>query len=166
MLNLGIRTPFLLPLAPLGSSWLLLAPPGTSCLLLAPPGSSWLFLAPPGLARLLLAQPGSAWLISIPPGPLAPLGSSWLLLAPLGSSWRPPGSIACTQCEKKMRACLLVGDLLCQVLSGWGPQLNGAPRNPGEHLSVSVTTETYVASFLSFPTPLRMQTMPHRSIMK
>ena len=61
------------------SSWLPLAPPGSSC----PPGSSWLPMAPPGSPWLPLAPPpGSPW----PPlAFLAPHGSSWLLLAPPGS---------------------------------------------------------------------------------
>jgi hypothetical protein len=45
------RPLLLAPLAPPGSSWLLLAPAGFSWLLLAPAGSSWLLL--PALSRLL-----------------------------------------------------------------------------------------------------------------
>ena len=67
-----------------GSSWLPLAPPGSSWLSslrpLAPPGSPWLLLDPPGFPWLLLAPAGSPWLL-VP----APPGFSWLLLAPPGS---------------------------------------------------------------------------------
>ena len=65
-----------LPMAPPGSSWLLLA----SLVLLAPLGSSWLILAPPvsSSSWLLLAPPGSSWF---------PPDSSWLLLVHPGSPW-------------------------------------------------------------------------------
>ena len=60
-----------LPLAPSWPPWLPMAPPGSSCLLLlAPPGSSWPLHAPPCLSLLLLASPGSSWLL---------LASYWLL---------------------------------------------------------------------------------------
>ena len=67
----------------MGSSWLLLALPGSSWL------SSWLLLAPPWLP---LAPPGSFWLLLVSPT------RSWLLLASLGFSLL----LSCITARKRM----------------------------------------------------------------
>ena len=63
-----------LPLALLGSPWLLLC----SWHLLASPGSSWLPLAPTGISGPHLASPGYLWLLLAPHVKLLPIGSKVL----------------------------------------------------------------------------------------
>ena len=81
-----------LHLAPLGTTWLLLYPLGSTHLVhLGPLGSTWAHLGPLGSTWVHLGPPGSTWAHMGPHGftwiHLGPLWSTWVNPDPLGSTW-------------------------------------------------------------------------------
>jgi hypothetical protein len=87
----GFEWFFVAVLACTGSSWPLLASPGSALLFLAPPCCSWLHLGFPG--SLLLLTPPASWLQL----------ASWRLLAPPSSFWLLLPFLSCIECTKKFR---------------------------------------------------------------